>query len=263
VTLEYYADPVVLLDQLQYLGTGRRDYVLEREQWDSEFFGREIASLIATAPGEELFSYARTLARERQFDCVYFITDDSTSTRLAPEYGFERVGTRVTFERDTPVDASTGGTGPAISAWQADDLPGLREIARSIFEGTRFYQDERFPESDCDRLYATWIENACRGYADTVLVARTDGEPTGFISCNCDGDQGTIGLVGVADGAAGSGIGTALVERALACFTAQGIETVRVSTQETNTPAQRLYRSCGFTRVNEQSVFHQWVDGYS
>ena len=93
---------------------------------------------------------------------------------------------------------------------RAEDLESLKAMARTNHRDTRFYYDGHFSVEAADRLYETWIERSCTGYADVVLVAERDGQPAGYITCDLHGDYGQIGLLGVGEVWQGQGIGRLL-----------------------------------------------------
>jgi uncharacterized protein (UPF0276 family)/ribosomal protein S18 acetylase RimI-like enzyme len=257
VTLEYYEDATVLTDQLERLQSGESSTVVREEQWDSEFFGYEIASVHSEETTPECLDYALTRCREMDIDCLYFDTVDLRDEAL--ERGFDLVDEKIVFRRsiDNEENLETDG---AVRPCAESDLPELTEIAGEIFSETRFYNDPRFETEKCDALYERWITNACASYADAVLVATVAEKPCGFITCNVEGTRGDIGLVGVEQSVQGDGIGTKLVTAAIEWFRKQDVTSVTVETQSKNTAARRLYTTAGFRESEQRSVFHRWFD---
>ena len=112
-----------------------------------------------------------------------------------------------------------------------------------------------------EEFYSVWITLECEGRAQRVFVAAGPAEqPLGYISCHLETppQQRTIGLVGVAPGPAGEGLGSSLVLAALDWFAAQGTKEIAVVTQGRNLPAQRLYQSRGFLTGDVQLWYHKW-----
>lgn len=259
VTLEYYRDATVLLDQLTRMQCGSSDLVVADEHWDSQFFGRSIASLVADSATEECLEYAVVRSREADVDCLYFETDDEAESRAARSRGFELVDSSITFERQIN-DGGDESSSETVRPVRESDRPRLRQIAGDVFQETRFYNDPHFDDETCDELYSTWIDNACDDYADEVLVTTETGEPTGFITCRVSDASGEIGLVGVTAAAQGQGTGSRLVAAAVDWFRDQGLQRVSVDTQATNESAKNLYRSAGFTHCRQTDVLHYWTD---
>lgn len=260
VTLEYYRDPAVLLDQLERMQTGESERIVVREPWDSDFFGLHVASVASEPTPAERLDYALVRCRERDIDCLYFETVDPHERDEAMAREFELVDTRVVFARTAL--ASDAVEAPAgVRPHRAADRSALVDIAGAVFEGTRFFNDDHFEDRTCDELYATWIENACAGYADEVLVAIEGGEPVGFVTCDVEEDRGSIGLIAVATDAQGSGVGTRLVEGALHWFHERGATAISVETQASNDHASKLYRATGFEATETRFVLHRWFEG--
>lgn len=228
-------------------------------EWDSQFFGKRIARLQGNLLTAQTVQQAETWCRGQRVDCLYFLAgaDDPQTIRLAEEHDFNFVDVRLTFEHPLKVQGEYPHH-PAIRLVQPGDLGQLRQIARGSYRMTRFYFDQHFNPVDADRLYETWIEKSCSGYAQAVLVFPEGEKILGFITCHLDGTHGQIGLVGVAETARGKGVGVAVVEQALAWFTGQGASQVDVVTQGRNLAAQRLYQRCGFLTGKMELWYHRW-----
>jgi dTDP-4-amino-4,6-dideoxy-D-galactose acyltransferase len=122
---------------------------------------------------------------------------------------------------------------------------------------SRFYNDGGFERERCDELYATWIENSCTGYADTVFVSDLGKGAVAYLSCHLKTkDQGNIGLFAVDSSHQGMGIGRRLIKRAISWFREQGVTTIDVVTQGRNFQAQSIYQKCGFMTKSMELWFH-------
>jgi dTDP-4-amino-4,6-dideoxy-D-galactose acyltransferase len=239
--------------------------------WDSEHFGLRIARLTTGRPTGDDLARALAWCRGEAIDCLYLLADaaDPTSIRCAEAAGFGLVDVRVTLEHSLgPSGGPPATAGIAIrSAAAPGDLAALGAIAAAAHRGTRFWNDPRFPDADCGRLYRAWIENSARGWADAVLVAeaaaaRRDAGPlAGYVTCHLDGAAGSIGLVGVDAGCRGAGLGGALVAAALDWLAAHGAARAEVVTQGANIAAQRLYQRAGFVTREIGLWYHLWPRG--
>jgi ribosomal protein S18 acetylase RimI-like enzyme len=145
--------------------------------------------------------------------------------------------------------------------YQAADAPSLRAIARASFRGTRFDADPGFAPGRAADLYDVWLERSCAGWARAVLVGLVDRAPAGFVTCHDDGEGAwRIGLIGVAGSARGRGVGRALVAAALDSCARSGGQTMSVTTQGANVPAQRLYQRAGFLTSSVHVWYHRWFE---
>jgi len=228
-------------------------------EWDSAFFGRSIARYRGAGCVD-----VRVLCAEcaqRGIDCVYILVDscDTRSVAALNRAGVLLTDVRLTFERRIAESATPQRCGLPVRPATPSDLPTLKRLASVSHHLTRFYADPHFPAGQCDRLYETWIERSCDGYADDVLVAQNGGAPVGYVTCHHEPDgRGRIGLFAVDGSHQGRGVGGALLAAAAASFTAHGVSTMTVATQLRNTRAVRLYERTGFAMRRADLWFHYW-----
>lgn len=225
--------------------------------WDSDFFGFRIARVIADRLTLDSVATIDAWAQANQIACLYFTANvnDPTTIKLAEKSDYHLVDARLTFASTSQL-ASTQNLRPSRPA----DLPALQRIAGESHRDTRFYFDERFPRALCDALYVTWITRSCEGYADAVLIADSENQAAGYVTCHIEnnGASGKIGLIAVDQRLRGQGIGRALVLGALDWFARQNITAVSVVTTARNIAAQHLYQLCGFTTLSFQLGYHKW-----
>jgi dTDP-4-amino-4,6-dideoxy-D-galactose acyltransferase len=234
-------------------------------EWDSTFFGYQIARYRGSrCAGEDVTSVLAECA-ERQIDCVYINVDVSdTKSVAALQAGHALfVDARVTLGGDVAA-VSVGMRGsddgmqarPAVEA----DMAALTAIASTSHRETRFYADSHFAVTACDRLYETWIERSCHGYADVVFVTdEGTGRASGYITCHRDEAAAAhIGLFAVADEARGLGVGRRLLDAALRWCAAHDIRSLSVATQGRNLRALQFYGRAGFLVTAVQLCFHLW-----
>lgn len=231
--------------------------------WDSAFFGYRMARAVPQTLTPETMLEIVSWCEAEQIDCVYLLTrnDDPMTTRSAEQAGCLMVDQRLTLSRkpDIAQHSPHPTTDILIRQHHADDLPSLRAIASKSFTDSRFYYDAHFPRERCDALYERWIELDAARDNTHVLVADA-GTVAGFITCVMGEHGGEIGLVGVADGLRGRGIGSALVGAAVGWFATQGVSKVEVVTQARNIVAQRTYQRNGFLTESLQIWYHRWFN---
>jgi dTDP-4-amino-4,6-dideoxy-D-galactose acyltransferase len=244
--------------------SSRRCSLLE---WDSELFGRRIARFEGACYTRADADATRRFCAEHCVDCVYILLDaaDTASLATAQASGADFVDVRMTLEG--PLDAVTEpadqARGPETSGEirpaTERDLPDLRRLAAAGHRRTRFYADSRFAADRVDRLYQTWIEKSCRGYADAVFVIEVAREAAGYVTCHLDdGVTGRIGLIAVRQDLRGHGVGAQLLRAARRCFLDAGCRSWTVATQGSNVAALRLYQTYGFHVAAVQVWFHLW-----
>lgn len=230
-------------------------------EWDSSFFGRRIARLVARHLTAATLTDLDEWVLKNQIECVYFLCEaaDAESIALAEQHRFHLADIRMTLESRLRTDRIDSCETLSVRKATSEQTEALKAIARSSHKETRFYQDPHFQLSRCDALYETWIEKSCKDYADVVFTVQLGEMVAGYITCHLDSESaGHIGLLAVADIVRGKGVGSALVHAALNWFNDQQRSLVTVVTQGRSTQAQRLYQRCGFISRSVELWYHYW-----
>lgn len=238
------------------------DVLCQYLAWDSAHFGQRIAKVTAVSLTPDTVQAIETWARQQQIDGLYLLLEasDYAAIHLAEANQFHLADLRLTMLCSQLVVPAPKPTAVAIRLSQPEDLPALQQIAATVHQNTRFFQDPHFDRQASQALYAAWITNSCQGQAQAVWVAEEAAtRPLGYLSCHLGPDgRGNIGLVGVAPEAQGKGIGGQLLRQALHWFAAEGATAVDVVTQGDNMAAQRLYQRYGFFSQRLQLWYHRW-----
>jgi len=92
-------------------------------------------------------------------------------------------------------------------------------------------------------------------------VLGTDaGRPVGYAGFTITRDWGHLDRLAVVETEHGRGWGAALLAYALEAMARRGVVRVTLSTQETNTQSQRLYRGFGFRQTHEShNIYGRWL----
>ena len=138
------------------------------------------------------------------------------------------------------------------------DIPVLCNIAARAYSHDRFHSDPVIDPAVADRAYACWIENACHGLDDAVMVAIHEDEPVGFMTLKISprtkkylgATVGKIWLVAVAEHMRSQRVGQQLMHHSLQWFSQHGVDIVEVGTQLRNAPGLRFYSRVGFVPIN-------------
>jgi dTDP-4-amino-4,6-dideoxy-D-galactose acyltransferase len=228
--------------------------------WDSEFFGFRIGRLESRRLTASTLHTALTWAVAERLRCAYFFADATCPETLshAHEGGFRFVDLRMELA------VTLNGTAPHATAAEfrpatAVDLPVIESLSRIAHHDTRFFKDTGFPANQAAELYVEWIRRDFRVNRIFVVSDRVNGIG-GYVTCQADEDPtvGRIGLIAVAETERRRGLGRELVNGALQWFQHNGCTEVRVVTQASNIPAQRVYQALGFRTSETSATFHRW-----
>ncbi|HDV7284676.1 TPA: dTDP-4-amino-4,6-dideoxy-D-galactose acyltransferase [Mannheimia haemolytica] len=192
---------------------------MKPDQWLSDFFGREIVQVKVAA-------------------------DDFTQIARLQKQGFVLVEGELEFELAL---ATFSENMTACRPADMADLPDLSLLFGSAFPDSRF-RPPYFSREENQRFYRTWIENAVKGEFDDI----------GLVKCNADGQiqgavtvrllaeqQAKIGLLAVKSDCRQQGIGTELLNAAIAWAKQQNAKKLMITTQLSNQKAIRFYQAFG------------------
>ena len=232
--------------------------LVQRLPWDSKFWGVNAARIYAATTTE----LAEGLAECRSFG-VRWVTmlapvDLTTVIDRAIRAGFQMVDIRVTLTR------SLGGVSDAtpVSLISPLELRQAQALVEGAFQISRFFVDTHLDRARCGEFYRTWVANSFSGeMADAIVASRHEGLLDAFVTIRLDSHgAASLPLVAVRSDRRGIGVGKRVMHEALKWLSAQGAETVVVTTQLSNVGAIRLYESLGFG-IHETGVWlHHWIE---
>lgn len=136
------------------------------------------------------------------------------------------------------------------------DSPHIRHAERADLLAIHRIEQTSFPQP--------WPFGVFEQYLDEpgFLVA-DDGAVLGYVIADMVPEHrrrlGHIKDIAVRDDRRGEGIGSELLERAIAVLEARGIPTVKLEVRESNDRARSLYHRYGF--VHHRTVPHYYSDG--
>jgi ribosomal-protein-alanine N-acetyltransferase len=131
-------------------------------------------------------------------------------------------------------------------------------MARVSHRDTRFHADPRFPIAQAEALYAEWIVRACERPECTVVVYDTGDGPLGYLaSVRRDADV-EVELLAVQPARRGQGIGSALLDSAVAASRHHGARRIVLATDAVNRVALQMYESKGFRPARTDLSYHKW-----
>ncbi|WP_461208467.1 GNAT family N-acetyltransferase [Desulfocurvus sp. DL9XJH121] len=238
--------------------------LIRKLDWDSEFFGFNVAFVSCMHLTETIVRRIERFIRREDIRLVEYQCNchDARSVRVAEDNGYRFTDIRLTYERSLnghePVELPAGVT--FARAGEAD-IPRLREIARGLYEDSRYIFDRNFDPVRIDEFYQGWVAKGVRGqYDDECWCLYDQDVPFAFCTLSyLKENTANIGLVGLDQGHQGGGHGGRLMRSVFNALVVQGVKSVRVVTQGRNYGAQNLYQSVGFRTRITQLWYHKWL----
>ncbi|MEE2565164.1 hypothetical protein [Hyphobacterium marinum] len=237
-----------------------------RLDWDSDFFGFEVA--------ESVFDHAQP-------------TDVEAAVATAREQGAALLVCRM------PAGAVDPASLPGVLAdtrhiyampptrpvpdWPVDGLPGLEPYAARVMapdlarlavqsgRQSRFFRDPDFPRPAARALYTRWMERiVTRELSERVLVLVARGgdgccTAMGATYLGTDG-HGQPSLMAALPGRANSGFGRAYFRAMMMWFHDEGVTEARIRTQARAGAACNLYERAGWVLERREDIVHVWLD---
>jgi dTDP-4-amino-4,6-dideoxy-D-galactose acyltransferase len=236
-------------------------------EWDSNHFGLRVARLLDPHLPVDTLRHLLTEADQAGLQLVYWPADPSlpvTADWFAPWSGFladRKVVYRRSVREWSPPPATRAPDGVAIHEFpRGPATPELIALAIAAGEYSRFRRDERLDPTKFRALFEIWIDRSTqRELADVVLVATDEsGHTVGLVTVAVREGVGDIGLVAVRESCRGRGVGTRLVNTALAWMQQAGVGESTVVTQRENLAACRLYEQLGYVTSEVSALYHLW-----
>jgi len=229
--------------------------MIEELKWDSKFFNRKIGELKVVP--EQLSGVETVVEEAKKSGFGYIVckiqSQQTDLIRLLESSGFYLSDIGVTWAVETGKFIYKNMKKKSINIATEKDIPMLKEMAKSLFLESRFYNDPFFSKEEADNLYKTWIENSVKGSVADVVFHIPD---TGFITCKkLPLGTGEIVLIGIRKDFRGKGMGTTLIEEAIKWFKMQGVGLVTVRTQLRNLSAMNFYVKLNFYIKGYDIVF--------
>jgi len=235
--------------------------------WDSEFFGRKMASVALpsdAATAEADLERAVNESIGNGIECLTLVLDsaDQPAVFEAARLGFALVDVRITLKAELKVTSTAYPV--VVRPSRPSDRATVEKLALTSFSTTRFAVDPHFPKARVSEMYRVWVSKNLEGPSKLTLVATDKDAVAGFISCGVTSpDVANIELLAVGAGMRGKGVGSALVQGMMKHYAAEGKREVHVVTQARNIKGMTFYESAGFKVGRVELSFHKWFENKS
>lgn len=230
--------------------------------WDTEFLGFGVARVAAAALPPAGWQQTQAAARAAGFRLLYVVADpaDTLTAQTLAAGGLAPISRLVTYLAEAAT--LTAPPNPLHIVPTARLTPELEALAWESGAFSRFRLDPLMPATAFQRLYSEWLRKSLLGQelAREVFCARLGtGPEIGLLTLGVQQGRADIGLLAVASGCRGQGVGHQLLAAAGARTRAWGLSQVQVVTQFENQVACRFYANAGFGVACQQDVYHCWL----
>lgn len=223
---------------------------LTRLDWDSNFFGYEVASCAGfTDSAQDLESLYNA-----PFSLIYV---GLNQTLMPAPANFLLADEKIVLEREIGSDQifEVDNNIQIVS----QNSPQLTQLALQSGVYSRFKIDPNFKNKEFEKLYSVWIENALQAEKHQKVLAFKEGDNlAGFVSIAEKLGVLNIGLIAVDEQARGKGIGNKLINWVCKYAQENKFEKVSVVTQAANVAAMDFYHKNFFTVVSRTFIYHVW-----
>ncbi|MBN8589817.1 MAG: GNAT family N-acetyltransferase [Rhodothermia bacterium] len=220
--------------------------MMKRLDWDSKFFGFEIAEWDSKA-----------LENPATYDLIVVKSDI-----LAPIHLSDFV---VTFHEEKRLYVKECLASPCSSpsVLPLDTTNSKAEYLYGLaFESgkfSRFRLDPYFKEEDFRRLYRRWVDASVAGHlADQVFIFYQYDAILGFVTVKLLGGKGQVGLVAAHPEYQNRGIGTELLCAVEKFCVENGANELHIPTQAMNLGACVFYEKKGYKLQKTTYIQHLW-----
>lgn len=222
---------------------------LEKLEWDSEFFGKQVFSLKSSS--EQLI--AKAIESLPNDSLLYIFSDKELN-----KYKDFLVDKKVTFNVSLsdievfpfPSDCILNSVKPFLKS----DLE-LLAIESSVF--SRFRVDPKIDNIKADDLYRKWINKAISDVSTFEIIGvEINAKLAGMNMIKQSTDCHQIELIAVSNEHHRKGIGNKLINACFANALKSKVSKVSVITQLDNVKACGLYESKGFKISNIKYIYH-------
>jgi dTDP-4-amino-4,6-dideoxy-D-galactose acyltransferase len=216
----------------------------KRLDWDSGFFGYEIAKMSVDK------SFQEESLRYLEFTLIYVL-----SNRKLKHTKLFYADTKVEF-----VKHYLNYSNVSITKFNSVEHSFEELLKLVYFSGihSRFNTDPNFKNNEFLNLYKYWIESSINNDNTIILVKQINSRMEGFILISLHIDFGRVELIAVSEKHQNKGIGSELLKAAENICLQNNKVKLKVATQGKNHTAKALYQRFGFELEEVTHIYHYW-----
>ncbi len=253
--------------------------ILEKQCWDSSFFGFNCYKIehifvngdikLTIDVKNQLLGFISDLCKEKniRYLNVKVDTQDNTSIYAFESRGFQLISVMLHLVYITKQKRKHFKIIGKIRPYRERDLKTLRMIAKNSMHYDHFHSDFHFSKEVSDNVYASLIENCCKGIlSDRVFVVERKGKIVGYVACQIRRDLNNILPIRIGHirhlavlYPEGFGCGPGLQEAALNWFKDK-VDIVESATTIQNTPIIRISLESNMNIASSHLRFSKWFE---
>jgi len=252
--------------------------ILEKQKWDTSFFGFpcykiECMHVIGNKNMQldlkkNLLKYLFSLAKEKgiRYLNIKLDTQDNTGISAVESCGFSLMAIMLNFIYSVSCHRQHFKALGKIRPYRSTDLSVLSQIAKSSMRYDHFHTDSNFSKKTSDNIYASLIENCCKGIlSDKVFVIERKEKVVGYVACEIKHQINKILPLRIGhirhlatSFSEGFGCGHGLQEAALKWFEDK-VDIVESNASIQNLPIIKLSIKSGMDISSSYLVFSKWL----
>jgi dTDP-4-amino-4,6-dideoxy-D-galactose acyltransferase len=233
--------------------------VIERLEWDSNFFGYSVARIIFDQNGCDILDDLFRQLESKKIKLTYFFvpTSETGLNQYIAEKGIRLVDQKTTFSKKTEQQLTYSNNIIEFSGTEINDRLIKLGLQAGLF--SRFRLDVNFSNKEYERLYIEWLTKSInKTLALKTFIAKDGAEIVGITTLGKRSEFAEIGLVAVDQSFREQGIGYDLIHYADNAAFDLGYNKIKVVTQLNNSGACRLYEKCNFQTESITNIYHYW-----
>lgn len=229
------------------------NYTINKLEWESDFFNMNIAEIdLLKVKSNYLIN------QEHSYDLIILKNNNYCTKINGYTKSFEEL--KITYYKKLKLEKSIIND---IRVLDTDTTPinpkKLYNLAYLSGRESRFKLDKNFNLNHFKKLYKTWINNSIdKSFGFKVFYIVNKDTPIAFVTLNKKEKEGQIGLIAVNEDYQGQGLGKLLINHVETFCVINGINTLTIPTQHTNTSAMTFYKKLGYNINEELKIEHYW-----
>ncbi len=238
-----------------------RKTTVQHKNQDSNFLGFGVGDLYALCD-ENFLSQQLIKYKEEGYRLLYWKIEeqDTASLNMANAFQFKNYDTKVTYQLNLFTQSREIPKNSKVRKYTGAITPKLINLGKQSGDYSRFQQDKNFPPGTFEKMYTEWIHTAFSAeQSDAIFILEENTKMFGFATVFFNQDDAEIVLIAIDPKYRSKGYGKMLVEYISAYLSNINYKNLYVVTQEQNTPACRLYESCGFEIIKKEYIYHIWL----